>query len=157
MLPFFVCSSPCHDLFKCSGSDSHWLFSMTTSHCVCFSATSLTVCKNSAIIAFEHIFNEHKGGLFIDLDLSCLHAKNVVKSEDPGRFIEWFWFRYTNLASIIIDVDYWVFWAFFRVKGTAPNHHFHILRHVLNNYFYYNTKTDLLIISFFWVSHPHHW
>lgn len=82
MLFIFLGASSGQDLPECPRSDSFFFLGVPSCHGVCFAAPSLSIRKNSAIIALEDIFNQHKCTLLVYLLLRRLRPENVVKCEN---------------------------------------------------------------------------
>lgn len=67
-------------LTKSPWDDAAWLLALSsTHHGVSLTASSLTVCKNGAIVPIEYVLNKRKCALLIDVTLGRFRCKNTIK------------------------------------------------------------------------------
>jgi hypothetical protein len=95
----------CYDLTECSWDDSFQLLIVRNAHhCVSFAASSLTICKNGAVVSIEDTVDERKSALFVNEVLRGLSSKNSVVGETFGRFIIVL-FNEVDLIVLVVDSD----------------------------------------------------
>lgn len=77
-----------------------------------FSAACLSVSENSAIVALDHLLDQGKGGLLVDMLLAVVLVEDTVVGE---VLVVVFVFRiaYTDLVALLVDIDDRVVFAFF--------------------------------------------
>jgi hypothetical protein len=96
--------SKSYDLAKGSGDDSLALFALATAHHrVSFTAASLPVGEDCAVVAIENTVNEGECGLLVDQGLGALRPEYVIVREALGRFLGVF-FEEMNLFAVRVNL-----------------------------------------------------
>jgi len=76
-------------VWKNSRYDSSLLPIITTTHCICFTTSSLPICKNSSIITIKTIINHRLSDNLENLTLLSWLVKDTVKIELMIIFCIW--------------------------------------------------------------------
>ena len=123
----------CYSYYLLEGSrnNSFGLLALIAAHhCMCFSATRLSISKNSTIITFKYIIDKGESTLFINECLCTVRCEDVVERE---AFWLSFFILLDKIDLVVFGIDihntYTVSILLFLVHGSASDHNFDCFRH----------------------------
>lgn len=126
-----VCN--CYNLLECSRNDtSRFLSVVIAHHRMSLTASSLSVCKDGAVVAFQNVVNEWEGALLVDETLSTVGCENIIERKSFGLIFS-ILFDEIDLVIFAINLDDGQASSIFLViiHGTASHHNLNALWHLI--------------------------
>ena len=122
----------CYYLLKGPRNDSLGLLALIAAHHrMGLAAPCLSIGKNGAIVAFQHVVDQRKSTLFVDECLGSVRGENIIERKCFGLIFS-ILFDEVNLVILHVDIDHTdtpsVF--FVVVHRSATYHNLYALSHV---------------------------